>query len=197
MIPKHIFTYWLSDSPELPSLIKKCIDSQKLQGYTHHIITLENCDRSSEYVRQSLENKRWVKATDYLRCQYMYKHGGICLDGDMEILPEKTFDDLLDNRMFMMYECAGLYANAGFGSEPGHPLLKQYLDRVDTNYKGSGDLIFEPGIRTFNDIFWAGDKSTFKMVDTTTCFPYNHLTGKINITPFTKVYHHYCKSWVK
>ncbi len=197
MIPKHIFTIWLNENKELPPLVEKCINSQKIPGYTHHIITLENCDRSSEYVCQALENKKWVKASDYLRVQYMYKNGGIHLDGDMEILPGKNFDDLLDCRLFTSFECCGLYANAGFGAEAGHPILKQYLDRVDANYKGSGDLTFEPGIRTFHDIFWAADKSLFKMIDTSVFFPFNHVSGQENITPSTKVYHYYQKSWQK
>jgi len=197
MIPKHIFTCWLNEDKELPSLVEKCINSQKIPGYTHHIITLDNYDNSSEYVRLAIQNKKWVKASDYLRIQYMYKNGGIHLDADMEVLPGKNFDDLLDCRLFTSFECFGLYANAGFGSEAGHPLLKQYLDRVDTNYKGSGDLTFEPGIRTFHDIFWAADKSTFTMIETEQFFPYHHGTGQINVTPKTRVFHHYLKSWQK
>ena len=174
MIPKHIFSVWLNENPELPPLIKKCIDSHKITGYTYHLITLENCDRSSEYVRQALENKNWVKASDFLRVKYMYDNGGIHLDADMEVLPGKNFDDLLNCRLFTSFECFGLYANAGFGSEASHPVLKAYLDRVESNYKGSGDLVFEPGIRTFHDIFWAADKSTFTMIETEQFFPYHH-----------------------
>ena len=197
MIPKHIFTIWLSENPEMPALIKKCIASQKIKGYQHDIITLENYDSSSEYVRQAIEGKQWVKTSDYLRCQYMFKYGGIYLDADMEVLPNKNFDDLLDCRLFTSFEVAGLYANMGFGAEAGHPLLKAYLDRVDNNYKGTGDLVFEPGIRTWHDILWAGDKSTFKMIGTDVFSPYNHLSGEIKITPNTKVYHHYLGSWKK
>jgi len=178
-------------------LVKKCIDSQKIDGYTHHLITLDNYETNSNYVLDAVAGKKWVKASDYLRCEYMFNHGGIHLDGDMEVLPGKNFDDLLDCRMFTSFEVCGLYANAGFGAEAGHPLLKAYMDRIDANYKGTGDLVFEPGIRTFNDIFWAADKSLFRMIDTSIFFPYNHTNGHIGITPETKVYHHYNKSWQK
>ena len=197
MIPKHIFSIWLSEKEDRPALINKCLASHNVPGYTYHLITLENCDRSSEYVRLALEKKSWVKASDYLRCQYMYDQGGIHLDADMEVLPGKDFDDLLDNKMFTSFECTGLYANAGFGAEAGHPLLKAYLDRIDANYKGDGDLVYEPGIRTFHDIFWAADKSLFTMVPTEEFFPYHHVMGTMNITPKTRVIHHYTKSWLK
>jgi len=197
MIPKHIFTVWLSDNPVIPDLVHRCIESQKIPGYTHHVITLDNYETDYEYVREAIKAKKWVKASDIIRCEYMYKHGGIHLDGDMEVLPNKNFDDLLDCRMFTSFECTGLYANAGFGAEAGHPLLKEYNDRVENNYKGSGDLVFEPGIRTFHDIFWAADKSLFRMVGTDQFFPYNHITGEVKITDDTRVYHHYNKSWKK
>lgn len=196
MIPKHLVTCWISEK-EPPELIQKCIDSQKIEGYTHHLITIDNYDNSSEYVQQAVANKNWVKAADYVRCQYIYKNGGIYLDADMEVMPGKNFDDLLGYQMFTSFEVAGLYANCGFGAEAGHPVIKAYLDRVDANYKGTGDLIFEPGIRTFHDICWAADKRTFSMVGTDVFHPYNHLNGQVNITPNTKVYHHFTKTWVK
>jgi hypothetical protein len=196
MIPRTIFTVWLSENPIVPELIEKCVKSQQIEGYSHHIITLANYETSSQYVREAIAGKKWVKASDYLRCEYMLNHGGIYLDADMEVLPGKNFDDLLGFRMFTEFEVAGLYANAGFGAEPGHPVIKAYIYRVEANYRGSGDLVFEPGIRTFNDICWAADKSTFTMIGTDVFHPYNHLTGAVNVTPNTKVYHHYLKSWV-
>ena len=54
MIPKHIVTCWVSDT-EPPELIKKCIDSQKIEGYTHHLITLDNYDHSSVYVWHAIQ----------------------------------------------------------------------------------------------------------------------------------------------
>jgi hypothetical protein len=197
MIPKHIFSCWLSQNPDMPSLVRECIDSHVIPGYTYHLITLENCSKKSQYVRQALEHRRWVKAADFLRVQYMYENGGIYLDADMKILPDKNFDDLLDNKMFVSVDVYNLWANAGFGAEAGHPILKAYMDRVEMNYKGDGDLIFEPGIRTFHDICWVADKDSFTTVETEVFHPYHHGTGKVNITPKTKVYHYYMKSWQK
>jgi mannosyltransferase OCH1-like enzyme len=196
MIPKHIFSIWLNDKSEMPELISKCLASQPVPGYTYHLVTLYNCDKTSEYVIQALENKKWAKAADYLRMQYLYNYGGIYLDADMEVLKDKNFDDLLNYRLFTYFECCGLYANMGIGSEPQHPMIGDYLKRVEDNYKGTGDLTFEPGIRTWHDICWAADKTAFTMIPPEIFCPYNHATGTVNVTPLTKVYHYYSKSWL-
>jgi hypothetical protein len=204
MIPKRIITIWLSNRKEFPVLIERCINSQKIEGYEHKIITLENCYRGSKYVNEALamaektgEVKWFVKASDWLRVYHIWDEGGIYLDADMEVLPNKNFDDLLDNRMFTENEVYGMPANAGFGAEKGHSFLKRYLDRIEENFKGDGDLVFEPGVRAFADLIWIADKEKegIKIYNTELFFPYKHGTKEINITPDTRVFHHYANTW--
>lgn len=201
MIPKKIFTVWLNDNPGYPPLVERCIASQQIPGYEHHVITLENCDRSYSYVRDAISTKNWVKASDFIRCQYMYDNGGIYLDADMEVLPNKNFDALLDCSIFTCIEPCSLYANSAFGAEPGHLIIRKYIERVENNFKGTGDLILLPGIQTFHDIFWivrnAGrlDEMGVKVVGTDYFFPYNHVTNVENITDNTLVKHHFMRSW--
>jgi len=203
MIPRKILTIWLSKK-EMPKFIKRCIDSQKIVGYEHKVITLQNYYKGSEYVNKSLEmadktgEAKWfVKASDYLRVYHIWDEGGIYLDADMEVLPNKNFDDLLDNRMFTENEVYGMPANAGFGAEKGHPFLKVYLDRIEQNFKGDGDLVFEPGVRAFADLLWVANKEKdgIKIYPTEMFFPYKHGTKEINITSLTKVFHHYANTW--
>ena len=194
MIPKKIWTIWLGG--EMPELAKVCIETQKLPGYEHCLITLDNCYRGSQYVNDAIEAKRWVKAADWLRMYYLYTEGGIYLDADMEVLPGKNFDHLLDCDMFIPREECGHYANCGLGAVAGQPALKAYLDRVENNFKGAGDLVYEPGIRTFSDILWLADKSKIVMLSPDSFFPYNWQTCRTTITPNTLVFHHYAKSWV-
>lgn len=195
---------WLSDKPELPKLISRCIESQKIPGYEHRIITLDNCYKGSKYVTEALNKwsetgdiKFIVKASDWLRCYHVWDEGGIYLDGDMEVLPGKNFDDMLDNRMFTENEVYGLTANAGFGAEKGHPFLKEYLRRVEDNFRGDGDMIFDPGIRAFADLMWITNKQEqgIKIYPTEVFFPYKHGTEEFNITPDTRVFHHYANTW--
>ena len=195
MIPKRIYTIWLSEKP-MPELVTKCIASQKIPGYQHILITLDNCDRESQYVRECIEAKHWVKASDYLRMYYLYTEGGIYLDADMEILPGKNFDHLLNCKMYIPKEECGHAGNCGLGAEPRQQVLKTYLDRVENNFKGSGDLVYDPGIRCFSDVIWLADKTDMIFLPPHVFFPYNHQTRKTEIKPDTLCFHHFMKSWV-
>lgn len=221
MIDKRIFTAWLSFDGKIPPLIQRCIQSQKINGYEHVIITLENCFRGSRYVNEALakaeylfkngdlNHTKWlVKASDWLRCWHVCENSGIYLDADMEVLPGKNFDDMLSHRFFTSDEPYGMSANAGFGSEKDHPFLKEYMRRVEDNFKGDGDMVFDPGIRAWADLEWISGGKDWGMVsyDTDVFFPYKHHGGDVDkdikeldikITPNTRVFHHFYGSWYK
>jgi hypothetical protein len=196
-IPKIIWTTWLSEKEGYPPLIEKCIKSQNIFGYEQRIITLDNC-RKNDYIKGCLKNHNWAKASDYLRMAVLYRNGGIYVDADMEVLPNKNFDQFLTDRFFTSKECAGLFANSALGCEPGHPILKEYMKLIDDNFKGTGDMTFEPGIRLFHDLLWRTnlEANGIKIYPTEYFFPLNHLNGQINITPDTVVFHHYLNSWL-
>lgn len=204
---------WIQfDDKPWPELITRCIESQKLPGYEHKVITVEDCYPTCTYIESCVDKARklynkgdrtyttWVvKASDLLRCIYIERYGGIYLDADMEVLPGKNFDDLLDNRFFTENEVFGCSANAGFGAEAKHPFLTEYIQRVLNNFQPEGEMVFEPGIRAFSDLMWITDKEKdgIKIYDSKMFFPYNHGTGAIDITPETRVYHHYANTWCK
>jgi hypothetical protein len=172
------------------------METHKIPGYKYKIITLDNCFKDSKYVNEAISAKRWVKASDWLRMHELYVNGGIHLDADMEVLPGKNFDHLLDCDMFIPMEECGHYGNAGLGSIPGHPILKNYLNRISNNFQGAGDLVYEPGIRAFSDVCWIADKTKIKLLPPHIFFPYNHDTRQTVIKSDTLVFHHYAKSWV-
>jgi mannosyltransferase OCH1-like enzyme len=202
MVPKRIFTIWLNEEKELPPLITKCIESQKIPGYEHRLITLDNCFKDCEYMQQCLnspyEKQKWCKASDYLRMHYLYTEGGIYLDADVEILPGKNFDECCKFRMFCGMEANGFNGTAVVGAEKGYPFLKQWIDKVTSNFRGDDNKNFESSMDLFtkgkNEWNWYQD---FFMVYTTDYFyPYNHQTGMANITDNSITYHHFMKSWV-
>lgn len=197
-IPRRIFTIWLNENPEMPELIQRCITSQKIPGYEHRLITLDNVYRGSRYVNECLEAKNWVKASDWLRFYYVWQEGGIFLDADMEILPGKNFDALLTERAFMGKEFRGWLANSGFGSEAGHPLFKQYMDAVEANFHGGDEKTFEAGMSLLTPLIYNAGLTTngIRLVDTDYFYPYDHYTGEVKITENTLVYHHYERSWM-
>lgn len=194
----------------MPPLIKRCIDSQKsVEGYEHKIITLENCYRGSRYVNEALamaektgSSKFLVKAVDWLRAYHVYEEGGVYLDADTEVLAGKNFDAFLDNGIFVVYEdnykqvCNGI-----FGAEKGSPLLKEYTDRIENNYRGDGNMVLRPGLQGFNDVIWAANHEgregelRMKICLSELFFPYRHETGMITSRPETITYHHYARTW--
>lgn len=207
MIPKIIYTIWLNDKPELPEIVAKCLATHRIEGYDHRLITLKDVFGDPEinealmiggrhdYLGDCLRAKKWVKAYDFLRMKLLYDTGGIYLDADMEVLPGKNFDQFLDHDLFLGMEKNGIYANSIVGSKPGNPLLKEYLRRVSENFNGSGDLVFEPGVRAFADLVWSGVYPGIVAYEPDFFFPYDHESGQTKITDRSIVYHHFLKSW--
>jgi len=172
-----------------------CVETQKIKGYSHKIITLENCFKGSKYVNDALKAKKWVKASDWLRMHELYVNGGIYLDADIEILPGKNFDHLLDTELFFAREENRLCSNAVVGSVSGNPIIKKYLDNVTNNFIGAGDMVFEPGIRLFSDMFWDKDKTNITELTMDYFFPYNNNTYETKYTKNTITFHHFLSSW--
>ena len=195
MIPKIIFTIWLNSDKKFPEWLEKCIKSREIEGYSNRIITLENCDHN-KYVDECLSRgdvKGWVKASDYLRAYYVYHNGGIYLDADTEVL--KPFDPLLNDKMFLCYEDNKFLPNGIFGAEKGHKSLKKFLDIVDT-LDGKNDSVFQNGMQQWTPIMYEARRNGEAIIYPPEYFiPYNHYTGKTNITENTYTFHYYNKSW--
>lgn len=192
-IPKRIFTIWLSEDGSMPELVKKCVASQKIDGYEHHLITLENCYKN-EYIKNAISAKKWVKAVDYLRAWYVHEYGGIYLDADVEVL--KPFDGLLSNGLFASHENNGFISNAVFGAVAGHPALAEYLNAVHNRFTGDDDKIFESGMGLFTDILYPHNGKGVTIYPPEYFIPYDHQQNTTNITDNTRTYHHFMKSWV-
>lgn len=203
MMPKHIFTIHFGEQSDL---IKRCIESQKLKGYRHTLIAVDNMYKDSRFVNDALNAeeklgvKRYCKVSDLLRLYHLLLEGGIYLDSDMEVLPGKNFDGLLDNQMFVSQDEAGNYASSAIGSVANHPLLAYITKQVEDNFRGDGNLIWEPGMKYFSDTV-AGlrhrleAEQSVKFLTSDYFFPFHWRSKEINITPNTLCFHHYCGSW--
>lgn len=207
MIPKKIYTCWLSESDGYPPLIERCIKSQKIEGYEHHVLTLktESADNyyigwkgKDHYLTRAMRARKWVKATDYLRMWYLYNKGGFFLDADVEILDGKNFDHLLNHRMVAAREWNGFIGAAVIGAEKGYPFIKQWMEEVENNFRGDDDFNFESSMDIlvrgyFENNFY---REGFALVPTETFYPYNHQQNFTKITNDTVCLHHFMKSWV-
>lgn len=192
MIPRKIYTIWIG--PEMPELIQNCIASQKIEGYEHILIDNSNYYHC-KYVDECVSAEKWGKAADYLRMHYLL-NGGIFLDADTAII--KPFDDVLNNTMFVCEEENKFIANGIIGVVPNHPMIKHYLNIVETNFIGSGDLVFQPGMYLWTELVkyskWSADITIYP---TDWFLPYNHQNNITTITENTHTMHYYLKSWLK
>lgn len=192
MIPKRIFTIWLNDKPGYPELIERCIKTHEIPGYEHVLITLGNRDHPP-YVQECIQRGLWAKAADYLRMWYLFHDGGIYLDADVEVLPGKNFDAFLDDDLFCGEEENGFVSNAIVGAVPGHPVIEDYLGKVDRNFKPEGELVFQPGMFLWTEIvrYTPG----VKIYRPEYFLPYNHHLDRLTLTEKSITIHHFSRSW--
>lgn len=202
-IPKKIWTAWLSEDP-MPDDIKKCIESQKIPGYDHHVIELQpkqfyEDPRTPEYLRDAIRAKKWVKAVDYLRMYTLYHHGGIFLDADVEILPGKNFDCELNEKLFVGKEVNNpdgsiVLGTAVIGAQAKHPLISRWRAEVEQNFRGDDDKFYESSMDLLNKL-GVDYQDQMHILEPDVFYPYSHFTGQTNITERTIAIHHFNKSW--
>lgn len=206
-IPKRIFYCWFGGSP-LPRYAKKYIKSWIKYCPDYEIICIneKNFDVSSnKYAHEAYEAEKWAFVTDYVRLAVIFRHGGIYLDTDVELL--KPLDDLLSFDGYIGFDEKGLAATGlGFGAAAGNKVIERMLkDYDDIPFKldnGSYDLTPCPDrntaalskmgmdIKNTNQIF----NKTFFLPREYLC-PSNYFGGKTVITPNTYSIHHYKASW--
>lgn len=201
MIPKRIFTIWIGDIP-MPEAWDEFVETHKISGYEHRTILLDDAKRIAKdnklmYLQEAIEAKKYIKVTDFIRMWVLHYEGGIYLDCDMEVL--KPFDDMLNTGMFVGRENDHVIATSIIGAKARHPLLREYITKVENNFKGNGDMIFEPAERLFTDLV-TGTYGNFDDIVTYSSdyfFPMDEITKEEKITKNTRVYHHFARSWKK
>lgn len=194
-IPKTIWTIWLNDDGRIPENIQKCIDTHRIRGYKHNLITLDTCYKN-KYVRDCIRVGKYAKAADFLRIYYLYHQGGIYLDADVQVLEEKNFNRFLENQLFCGREENGFISNAIIGAEKGHPMLQDYLQTVISNFIGSGDLVFQPGMYLWTEKCTYPKRDDIKVYDSDFFLPFNWQKNTTILTPNTVCIHFFNKSWL-
>lgn len=213
MIKKEIYTCWFSETnSKIPPHIQKCIESQKIEGYTHHLITLHDIFSNDDllnikYVRECFNSKhsesvKYVKLTDYVRMYILYNYGGIFLDADIEVLKNKNFDSFLETPMFIGKELSDpqrgltVLGVAVIGCEPKHPLIKKWMEEVERDFRGDDNLNYESSMDVINRL-GVGYQDKMTLLEPDYFYPYNHFTSNTNITNNTIAIHHFNRSWAE
>lgn len=149
-IPKIIYTTWVSDIP-IPERFIPYINGwmEKMPDYKVVVIDKKNVIKS-DFVQKAISIGKYALAGHYGRCERLYETGGLYFDIDIEAV--KSFDHLLDNKIFIGREDAGMVNNAVIGCEAGQPFLKaclDYMDKIDLN---TPNIELETGPWMFNKI---------------------------------------------
>lgn len=197
MIPKIIHYCWLSND-KYPDELIKCMDTwkEKLPDYEFILWNFNNFDKkSSKWVEEAFDNKKYAFAADYIRLYALYNYGGIYLDMDIEVL--KSFDDLLDTDLLLAYENdekTGIEAGC-FGAIKGNPIigecLSYYKDRSFIKADGSFDILPLPKIML--NIIKNYQSISIKDRYTFTCKSYED--GKIVTRDYSYSIHNFAGSW--
>ena len=111
MIPKILYTCWLSDISTMPDKIKECVSTQleHHKDYEHIIIDynkyklIENV--LPNWVKRAFKQGDYAHVSDYMRTYYLYKYGGIYLDSDVRCIKiGNVFDKYLGFDFFANIE---------------------------------------------------------------------------------------------
>jgi len=207
MIPRKIHYCWFGGNP-LPDEAKQYIAGWKQLCPDYEIIRWDESNydlNKNKYVKEAYRNKKWAFLTDYVRLDVVYEHGGIYLDTDVELI--RNLDELLENSCYMGMEQIGTVATGlGFGSEAGHPFVKNNKEYYEsTNFVGKNG-VFCPEICvkiTTNLLREKGlvSENRVQNVSGVTVYPVDYFaplvmgTNKVTITPNTYSIHHYSASW--
>ena len=145
MIPKIIHYTWFSGE-DMPQVIKDCISSWErfMPDYKYRLWDMNAIKGiDSDYLREALAARKWAYAADYVRLYALYHEGGIYLDTDVMVF--RSFDDLLDNTVFIGKEdaihklmiedtCAHLLSSHCMGSMPHSTYIKNCLRYFDNRH---------------------------------------------------------------
>lgn len=194
MIPKRIFTIWLGDAP--PELLAKCMETHKLPGFEHRMITLENCHHN-KYIDEAIRDRCWVKAADYLRLYYLYMEGGIYLDSGCKMI--KPFNSKTLGADFFACKEHGPYwwvANSIIGSVAGHHVLRECLDKMDLLFGGADGKTFNNGMDLWNHVVYKYRDEILLLPPESFMLQQSGITLERPITEETFGIHFYTKLWV-
>lgn len=205
MIPKVIHYIWLGGK-ELPPIAKKCIASWQKYCPEYEIKRWDesNLDLDKyQFVKDALAAKKYAFASDVLRTDILYNHGGIYFDIDVELL--KPIDNFLTHDCFMGFESSSLIApGLVMGSIKGNKDLHNILEIYKTLHFDLNNLfnitVCEVFTKYYENLGLKRENRTQQIGDTVFyaseyfC-PIDVVTNKKKVTKNTYSVHWYKSSW--
>lgn len=227
-IPKIIHYCWFGKGPLPPSAIK-CIESWKKNMPSYEIKRWDESNydvNKNQYMKEAYQAKKYGFVPDFARFDILYRHGGIYLDTDVEII--RPLDDLLERGPFLGLESGTINGfvrmqnktkkpsfihsrvNPGLGiaGPAGFPIFKKVLDMYETKKfikdNGKPDTannstqLFAKHI-TFNKIEKIGNVlccDGLYIYPKEYFCPLGYVSRKLKITENTRTIHWYDATWL-
>lgn len=175
-IPKVIHYIWLGGA--LPEEYRRNIDSWKRFCPDYEIVEWNesNYDFGKyQYVREALENRQYMYATDAARKDILYTYGGIYFDTDVEIL--KPIDDLLYQEAFIGIDDGGqLNSGSGLGAVKHNEIIREMLELYEKEVFVKADGSFNRTYNTFYETRLLIEKgfrvrNSYQKIGTMNCLP--------------------------
>lgn len=210
MIPKKIHYCWFGNK-EKGKKEKACIASWKKFCPDFEILEWNenNFDLSDvpEFVKEAYENKNFAYVSDYARLVILYKHGGVYMDTDVEII--RNLSGLLNSRAFFGFENNEFVNTAQMAAaETGHPCLKAMMDIYQSasffNEDGSKNMLTSLIVNTQAlEEFGLNKNGKEQLLQANIHIypsdyfnPYDSVTDTLNISANTYSIHWYTMSWL-
>lgn len=208
MIPKIIHYCWFGRNPK-PEGVQKCIASWKkyLPDYEIKEWNEENFDiHINKYCEQAYNHRKWAFVSDVARVMALYREGGIYFDTDVEVV--QSFNSLLHHKAFLGFEGTQWIATSTMGTEPGNPIIKQFIDNYNTrNFENEeGHLDLKSNVRVLTKmlideqgLILNGKEQQLKyfhIFPTDFFTPFDYINGKLRKTTNTYSIHWFDQSWI-
>lgn len=205
MIPKKINYIWLGGGNK-SNFTNICLSTwhEHLEDYeiiewNENNLDLDELCSKNKFLEECRKRKLWAFMADYLRLYILYHYGGIYMDTDVQVL--RSFDDVLDNRVFIGYEYFSKekedYVTHGtgiIGAEAFNPIIKKCLDYYDEKIWNT-DVYYIPTIFTL--VFKESKPEDYKIYPVDYFAPYDY-RKPFNfecITDNTHTIHWFSASW--
>ncbi|HEY1869773.1 MAG TPA: glycosyltransferase, partial [Chitinophagaceae bacterium] len=152
MIPKIIHYCWFGGN-EIPAEYKSYIDDWKA-FHPDWVIKLwdeKNAPEGSNYLRNSIKEKKWSNCSNFIRLYALQEYGGIYFDTDIKVI--RAFDELINLKCFLGFESSNadsfVVNNAVMGAEPGHSFVAGCLEILESRFDGVEESdLSGPGLTT-------------------------------------------------
>ncbi|WP_288397481.1 glycosyltransferase [uncultured Acinetobacter sp.] len=199
MIPKVIHLFWFGGSQKSNLILSLNKKLKLLENDGYQIIEWSESNYNvyeHEFTKKCYEEKKWAHLSDYARLDILLKYGGIYLDQDIEVI--KSFNDLLDYKLFIgfMFECN--LGTAVIGSEKDN----KHITRILKKYDQGNISTTSPNNDLFTKYFLT-DVLEFKLngreqyVDDVKIFPKNYFEQPSLFNKLNYTIHHFDNSWRK